>query len=97
MIYTLVPSPSRYENTAVNTESALSCAVSQLIPNMAMQSLCLLFWSVLFSVVLFSIALEYSNRWTVQIDGDSHEADRLARKHGFVNQGKVSRIEASFS
>jgi len=58
---------------------------------MAVQSTSLLFWSVLFWVVFFSIALEYSNRWTVQIDGDSHEADRLARKHGFVNQGKVSK------
>jgi len=57
---------------------------------MAVQSASLSFWSVLFNVVFFSIALEYSNRWTVQIDGDSYEADKLARKHGFVNQGKVS-------
>jgi len=27
----------------------------------------------------------------VQIDGDSNEARRLASKHGFVNQGKVSK------
>ena len=50
----------------------------------------LLLWSVFSCVIFFSDSLEYSNRWTVQIDGDSDEADRLAREHGFVNQGKVS-------
>ena len=34
-------------------------------------------------------AVQYSNRWSVQIYGDEEEVDRLARKHGFVNQGKV--------
>ena len=34
-------------------------------------------------------AVQYSNRWSVQIYGDMDEADRLARKHGFVNHGKV--------
>ena len=44
----------------------------------------------IFSSSIFSLsALEFSNRWTVQIDGDKHEADRLAEKHGFVNLGKV--------
>ncbi|KAM7432787.1 Proprotein convertase subtilisin/kexin type 5 [Porites harrisoni] len=36
-----------------------------------------------------SNALEYCNRWTVQIDGHSGEAERLARKYGFVIQGKI--------
>lgn len=55
-----------------------------------MQSIIPLFCSI-FSFVIFSgSAYEYSNRWTVQIDGDKHEADRLAKKHGFVNLGKVS-------
>lgn len=54
-----------------------------------MESITLLLWSVLSLGVTFSGALEYSNRWTVQIDGDNSEADRLAHKHGFVNQGKV--------
>ena len=39
-----------------------------------------------------SNALEYCNRWTVQIDGHSGEAERLARKYGFVIQGKVGCI-----
>lgn len=44
----------------------------------------------IFSCNIFSLnALEFSNRWTVQIDGDEHEANRLAEKHGFVNLGKV--------
>ena len=51
----------------------------------------LLLWSVLSCFIFFSNALNYSNRWTVQIDGDNEEANRLARKHGFVNQGKVSK------
>ena len=55
-----------------------------------MQSVILLVWIILLSAVSFSGAVqEYSNRWTVQIDGDVGEADRLARKHGFVNLGKV--------
>ena len=54
-----------------------------------MQSKILLFYSVFFYVIFSLSALEYSNRWTVQIDGDNGEADRLARKHGFMNQGKV--------
>ena len=36
-----------------------------------------------------SNALEYCNRWTVQIDGHSVEAERLAQKYGFEFQGKV--------
>ena len=51
----------------------------------------LVLWSVLSCVIFFSDALNYSNRWTVQIDGDNEEANRLARKHGFVNQGKVRK------
>ena len=38
----------------------------------------LLLWSVLSCVIILSDALEYSNRWTVQIDGDNEEANRLA-------------------
>ena len=44
----------------------------------------------LFSFLFFgSNALEYCNRWTVQIDGHSVEAERLAQKYGFEFQGKV--------
>ena len=39
-----------------------------------------------------SNAVEYSNRWSVQIDGGTDAEDRLAPKHGFVNQGKVRVI-----
>ena len=31
----------------------------------------------------------YSNQWSVQINGGKQEADRLAWKHGFINEGKV--------
>ena len=56
-----------------------------------MRSIVLLFFR-LFSFLFFgSNALEYSNRWTVQIDGHSGEAERLARKHGFVNQGNTAK------
>ena len=44
------------------------------------------------SLYLSSSAVEYSNRWTVQIDGDMDDAVKLARKHGFVNQGKVGSV-----
>ena len=58
----------------------------------------LLLWSVLSCFIFFSDALNYSNRWTVQIDGDNEEANRLARKHGFVNQGKVSsRLKLNYA
>ena len=53
-----------------------------------MQSI-LLFLNFSTFLIFGSNALEYTNRWTVQIDGDNDEAERLARKHGFVNQGKV--------
>ena len=49
-----------------------------------------LFWSVFSFGILALSAQEYSNRWTVQIDGDEQEADRLAQEHGFVNLGRVS-------
>lgn len=58
-------------------------------PRTVMQSIILSFWSVCSSVILISGAVEYSNRWSVQIDGGDAEADRLAHKHGFVNLGKV--------
>lgn len=48
-----------------------------------------LFCGVYSSVIVRVSAREYSNRWTVQIDGDNVNADTLARKHGFVNRGKV--------
>ena len=32
----------------------------------------------------------YSNSWAVHITGGAHEAERIARKHGFVNHGNVS-------
>ena len=54
-----------------------------------MQSI-LLFFKFSTFLIFGSNALEYSNRWTVQIDGDNDEAERVARKHGFVNHGKVS-------
>ncbi|KAM7439362.1 Proprotein convertase subtilisin/kexin type 5 [Porites harrisoni] len=55
-----------------------------------------LFWSVFFSFIFLLSSLKYSNRWTVQIDGDFEEAERLARKHGFVNHGKVINNHYTF-
>ena len=46
-------------------------------------------WGVLLSLVVLSSSVEYSNRWTVEIDGDYEESERLALKHGFENTGKV--------
>ena len=33
--------------------------------------------------------IKYSNRWSVQVDGGKEEEDRLAKKDGFLNEGKV--------
>lgn len=33
----------------------------------------------------------YTNKWLVQIKGDTAEADKLAQKHGFVNEGQVGK------
>ena len=49
----------------------------------------LIFGSVFAPLIIISSAVRYSNRWTVQIDGDIGEAQRLSVKHGFVNKGKV--------
>lgn len=52
-----------------------------------------LLFSCFFASLTFRAAvctLEHSNRWTVQIDGDKLEADKLAEKYGFLNLGKVS-------
>ena len=54
-----------------------------------MNSMFLILGSVFAPLIYFSGAVEYSNRWAVQIDGDIGEAQRLAVKHGFVNKGKV--------
>ena len=54
-----------------------------------MNSIFLIIGSVFAPLIFISGAVEYSNRWTVQINGDVDEAERLAVKHGFVNQGKV--------
>lgn len=32
----------------------------------------------------------YTNTWAVHIEGGPQEADRIARKHGFINHGNVS-------
>ena len=32
---------------------------------------------------------KYINSWIVQIDGGAEEAESLARKHGFNNEGQV--------
>ena len=45
--------------------------------------------SVSLSLVMSLSDIKYSNQWLLQIDGGKEEADRLARKHGFVNEGKV--------
>jgi len=50
--------------------------------------------SVWFSLAISLNDIKYSNQWSVQIDGGKEEADRLARKHGFVNEGKVSLMHA---
>ncbi|XP_044184496.1 proprotein convertase subtilisin/kexin type 6-like isoform X1 [Acropora millepora] len=54
-----------------------------------MNSMFLIIGSVFASLIFISGAVEYSNRWTVQINGDVGEAQRLAVKHGFVNQGQI--------
>lgn len=56
-----------------------------------MNSMFLISGSVFASLIFVSVAVEFSNRWTVQINGDIGEAQRLAVKHGFVNQGKVKQ------
>ena len=61
-----------------------------------MRSIVLSFFRLFFFLFFGSNALEYSNRWTVQIDGHSGEAERLARKHGFVNQGKVGTLHCIY-
>ena len=53
------------------------------------QSIMFSFWTIFPSLFFCLSALEYSNRWTVEIDGENREANRLARKHGFINYGKV--------
>jgi len=63
----------------------------------AMNSIVALFFTNFMVFIFGSNALEYSNRWTVQINGDNYEADRLARKHGFVNHGKVGTTILRFS
>lgn len=37
----------------------------------------------------------YANTWAVEIEGGPEEADRIAREHGFVNHGNVSRIRTT--
>lgn len=49
----------------------------------------ILFYSGYLSAVLSLSDIKYSNQWSVQINGGKEEADRLARKHGFLNEGKV--------
>ena len=33
--------------------------------------------------------IKYSNRWSIQVDGGKEEEDRLAKKDGFLNEGKA--------
>ena len=37
-----------------------------------------------------SAAPVYTNSWAVQVEGSEKEADALAAKYGFVNNGQVS-------
>lgn len=34
----------------------------------------------------------YTNTWAAQIPGGPEEADRIAKKHGFINVGQVSGL-----
>jgi len=36
----------------------------------------------------------YTNTWAVHIEGGAEEAERIAKKHGFVSHGQVSAINA---
>ena len=58
-----------------------------------MQWLQVLLSSILLTYIQSLSDIKYSNQWSVQIDGGKEEADRLAKKHGFVNEGKVSCIK----
>ncbi|KAG7468152.1 hypothetical protein MATL_G00139860 [Megalops atlanticus] len=56
----------------------------------------LLLWTLL---VLLTSAVRpsagqkiYTNTWAVHVTGGAEEADRIARKHGFINHGNVSRL-----
>lgn len=48
-------------------------------------------WTVLVLLTAELIDAEvYTNTWAVQINGGPEEANRIARKHGFINLGNVS-------
>jgi len=85
-----VTSPARKNILKTKTQEVETPFSGGVLQTLTMQSKIFPFWILFCSVIFISAALEYSNRWTVQIDGDDAEADEIARKHGFVNLGKVS-------
>lgn len=36
----------------------------------------------------------YTNTWAIHIEGGAEEAERIARKHGFISHGRVSGISS---
>uniref|UniRef100_A0A673X1V4 Furin (paired basic amino acid cleaving enzyme) b n=1 Tax=Salmo trutta TaxID=8032 RepID=A0A673X1V4_SALTR len=47
------------------------------------------FWTLELTAELTSAEEVYTNTWAVHIEGGPQEADRIARKHGFINHGNV--------
>lgn len=41
------------------------------------------------SAAMSAVRKDYSNSWAVHVVGGPEVAERLAHKHGFVNQGQV--------
>uniref|UniRef100_A0A673X627 Furin (paired basic amino acid cleaving enzyme) b n=1 Tax=Salmo trutta TaxID=8032 RepID=A0A673X627_SALTR len=50
----------------------------------------LLYLALELTAELTSAEEVYTNTWAVHIEGGPQEADRIARKHGFINHGNVS-------
>jgi len=57
----------------------------------------IVFLVCLFLLSEFCIADEevfFSNSWAVEVAGGVVAANEIARKHGFINKGQVSKIRA---
>ncbi|XP_062516574.1 proprotein convertase subtilisin/kexin type 6-like isoform X2 [Corticium candelabrum] len=52
-----------------------------------------LFFYLLFVVVSAELKATHTNEWAVEIDADRPTADHIARRHGFINMGKITGLD----
>lgn len=85
-------------SSETDRQTSLSSVLLFMDARVALLHLCAVLLVLLKAERKWSDAADvYTNTWAVQIIGGQEEADRIARKHGFINHGIVSLSRTVYS